>query len=48
MEDIVNFPCFREVKSISDMGDFGSYPKGSVPPWCKFWYSFYSFQVCSF
>jgi hypothetical protein len=33
MEDVVNFPCFREGEAISDMRNFGGYPKGSVPPW---------------
>jgi hypothetical protein len=33
MEDIVNFPCFREVKMVCDVRDLGGYPKGSIPPW---------------
>jgi hypothetical protein len=33
MEDIVNFPCFREVKMVCYMRDFSSYPKGSILPW---------------
>jgi hypothetical protein len=33
MEDVVNFPCFREGETISDVRDFSGYPKGSVLPW---------------
>jgi hypothetical protein len=32
MKDIVNFPCFREGEVISNIRDFGGYPKGSVLP----------------
>jgi len=33
MEDVKNFPCFREGETICDVRDFSGYPKGSVPPW---------------
>ncbi len=33
MEDIVNFPGFGKIDSIHDVGYFGGYLKGSVPPW---------------
>jgi hypothetical protein len=33
MEDVVNFPCFREGKMVCDMRDFSSYPKGFILPW---------------
>ena len=48
MEDIMNFPYFREVESIRDVRYFGGYPKGSILPWREFQYSFYLFQICSF
>jgi hypothetical protein len=33
MEDIMNFPCFREGKMICNVREFSGYPKGSIPPW---------------
>jgi hypothetical protein len=33
MEDVMNFPCFREVKTVCYMRDSDSYSKGSIPPW---------------
>jgi hypothetical protein len=33
VEYIVNLLCFREIKSVCDAEDLGSYPEGSVLPW---------------
>jgi len=32
MEDVVDFPCFREVKTICYVRDSSGYLKGSVLP----------------
>jgi len=33
MEDVVNFPCFREGKTVCYIRDSSGYPKRSIPPW---------------
>jgi hypothetical protein len=33
MEDVMDFPVIGEVDFVCYVGDFGSYPEGSVPPW---------------
>ena len=35
VEDIMDVPGGREMKSISDMGNLGDYLKRSVSPWGK-------------
>jgi hypothetical protein len=32
MKDVMDSPCFREVKTICNMRDLSSYPKGSILP----------------
>ena len=48
MEDVMDSPIFGQFQLVSDWGNDGSYPEGSVPPWGQFLSVVGQFEIRSF